>query len=134
LGHRRSRWRCGNFPGANGEVRYREGLLTGYRWYDSRQLEVAFPFGHGLSYTEFEIGLPSVTIGQTVIVEAEVRNIGDRKGVEVVQLYACVLPTRPWPLTNMSSMSAPACGPKPPTTSQHPIQENPMSYVRRKPW
>ena len=97
----------------------------GYRWYDSRQLEVAFPFGDGLSYTEFEIGLPSVTIGQTVIVEAEVRNIGDRKGVEVVQLYACVLPTRPWPLTNMSSMSAPACGPKPPTTSQHPIQENP---------
>ncbi|HEY5890640.1 MAG TPA: glycoside hydrolase family 3 C-terminal domain-containing protein [Acidimicrobiia bacterium] len=77
----------GNFPGENGEVRYGEGLLMGYRWYDSRQLEVAFPFGHGLSYTEFEIGLPSMTIGQTVVVETEVTNIGDRRGVEVIQLY-----------------------------------------------
>jgi beta-glucosidase len=77
----------GNFPGENGEVRYGEGLLMGYRWYDSRRLEVAFPFGHGLSYTEFEIGEPSVTIGETVIVETEVANVGGRKGVEVIQLY-----------------------------------------------
>jgi beta-glucosidase len=77
----------GNFPGENGEVRYGEGLLMGYRWYDSRQLEVAFPFGHGLSYTEFEIGSPTVTIGQTVVVEIEVTNIGDLRGFEVIQLY-----------------------------------------------
>jgi len=90
----------------------------GYRWYDSRQLEVAFPFGHGLSYTEFEIGLPSVTIGQTVIVEAEVRNIGDRKGVEVVQLYACVLPTRPTLATNQHVLHV---GPSMRTEAAHDI-------------
>ena len=50
----------GNFPGEHGHVRYGEGLLVGYRWYDERGLDVAFPFGHGLSYTTFEYGEPSV--------------------------------------------------------------------------
>ena len=40
-----------NFPGEDGHVRYGEGLFVGYRWYDARKLDVAFPFGHGLSYT-----------------------------------------------------------------------------------
>ena len=48
----------GNFPGEHGEVRYGEGVLVGYRWYDARHLPTAFPFGHGLSYSTFEIGAP----------------------------------------------------------------------------
>ena len=48
----------GNFPGEDGEVRYGEGLLVGYRWYDTRRLPTLFPFGHGLSYSSFEIGAP----------------------------------------------------------------------------
>ena len=44
----------GNFPGEHQVVRYGEGLLIGYRWYDARQLSVAYPFGHGLSYTDFD--------------------------------------------------------------------------------
>ncbi len=43
----------GNFPGEDGEVRYGEGLLVGYRWYDTRQVPTRFPFGHGGSYTTF---------------------------------------------------------------------------------
>ena len=81
----------GNFPGENGEVRYGEGVLVGYRWYDARHLPVRFPFGHGLSYASFEIGEPRVgaafTPGGSLTVEVDVTNTSDRPGAEVVQLY-----------------------------------------------
>ena len=42
------------YPGTNGVVRYEEGLLVGYRWFDTKNIEPLFPFGYGLSYTRFE--------------------------------------------------------------------------------
>src|SRR5581483_563132 len=42
------------YPGTNGVVRYEEGLLVGYRWFDTKKIEPLFAFGHGLSYTRFE--------------------------------------------------------------------------------
>ena len=88
----------GNFPGENDEVRYGEGVLVGYRWYEARHLPVRFPFGHGLSYTRFTIGAPrpSTTIiaaDATLTIEVPVSNIGDRAGAEVVQCY--VAPVAP---------------------------------------
>jgi beta-glucosidase len=82
----------GNFPGDNGQVPYAESILMGYRWYDSRHLPVLFPFGHGLSYTSFEVGSPalasaSVPVGAPVTVEVPVTNTGDRRGSHVVQCY-----------------------------------------------
>jgi beta-glucosidase len=79
----------GNFPGENGEIRYGEGLLVGYRWYDARDLETRFPFGHGLSYTTFQIGMPAVAAdpGAGVRVVVPVTNTGARRGAEVVQCY-----------------------------------------------
>ena len=78
----------GNFPGAHGEVRYGEGLLVGYRWYDSRTFPVRFPFGHGLSYTTFAVAPPEVTSdGDHTVVRVAVTNTGTRAGAEVVQLY-----------------------------------------------
>lgn len=79
----------GNFPGELGHVRYGEGIHVGYRWYDKRGLDVAFPFGHGLTYTEFEYGEPAVRVnGQGDIdVSVGVTNVGPRDGREVVQVY-----------------------------------------------
>ncbi|GAA1974129.1 glycoside hydrolase family 3 C-terminal domain-containing protein [Microbacterium pumilum] len=79
----------GNFPGEFGHVRYGEGLLVGYRWYDAKGLDVRYPFGHGLSYTTFEIGdaAASVDSGGDVIVTVPVTNTGGVAGREVVQVY-----------------------------------------------
>lgn len=81
----------GTFPGDHDHLRYGEGVFVGYRWYQSRHLPVRFPFGHGLSYTTFTIGAPTVapsfTTGGSLVVEVPVTNTGDRSGSEVVQLY-----------------------------------------------
>ncbi|HUR14832.1 MAG TPA: glycoside hydrolase family 3 C-terminal domain-containing protein [Mycobacteriales bacterium] len=74
----------GSFPGEGDRVAYAEGLLSGYRWYDTRQLPMRWPFGHGGSYTSFAWGEPVVT-GTTV--EIPVTNSGTRRGSEVVQAY-----------------------------------------------
>ncbi len=82
----------GNYPGDNGSVRYGEGVLVGYRWYDTRRMQVAFPFGHGLSYTSFgytdlEIRRTGLGADQVVELEVTVTNTGSRSGSDVVQLY-----------------------------------------------
>ncbi|MGR0320587.1 glycoside hydrolase family 3 C-terminal domain-containing protein [Agromyces sp. ZXT2-3] len=78
----------GNFPGEHGHVRYGEGVLVGYRWYDARELEVTFPFGHGLSYTTFEYGDAVVSSDDDgLLVRVPVTNTGARDGAEVVQVY-----------------------------------------------
>lgn len=79
----------GNFPGELGHVRYGEGVLVGYRWYDAKRLPVTYPFGHGLGYSEFAYGDATVTAGNDgdLQVEVTVTNTGDRDGREVVQVY-----------------------------------------------
>ncbi len=79
-----------NYPGENGKVLYGERNFVGYRWYDARRIEPRFPFGHGLSYTTFELGevtwTPKPEAGG-VVAEVPVRNTGSRRGAEVVQCY-----------------------------------------------
>lgn len=79
----------GNFPGDSGHVRYGEGLLVGYRWYDARDIEVAYPFGHGLSYTTFAYGDATAAVDASgdVVVTVPVTNTGELAGREVVQVY-----------------------------------------------
>lgn len=85
----------GAFPGANHRVAYTEGVLSGYRWYDTRALPTRYPFGHGGSYTTFSWGDPTVTDdGDDVVVEVTVTNTGDRPGAEVVQAYVEPPPSR----------------------------------------
>ncbi|GAA2976750.1 beta-glucosidase [Microbacterium terrae] len=78
-----------DFPGEFSHVRYAEGLHVGYRWYDSRRIDVAFPFGHGLSYTTFAYGDASAAVVASgdIAVTVPVTNTGDRAGREVVQVY-----------------------------------------------
>ncbi|MDN5571684.1 MAG: glycoside hydrolase family 3 C-terminal domain-containing protein [Propionibacteriaceae bacterium] len=77
-----------NFPGDVTGVRYGEGLFVGYRGYDKAHHEVAYPFGHGLSYTTFEYADVAATAsGNDVSVSVTVTNTGEREGREVVQVY-----------------------------------------------
>lgn len=80
------------YPGKDGTVRYDEGLLVGYRWFDTRKIEPLFPFGFGLSYTQFEYSnlrlVPrTYALNAIVTAEFEVQNVGAREGAEVAQLY-----------------------------------------------
>ena len=77
-----------SYPGVI-EVRHKEGVFVGYRHYDQRRLEPAYPFGHGLSYTSFAYRGLRIRRGRgnTAAVSVEVRNTGRRTGTEVAQLY-----------------------------------------------
>ncbi len=80
----------GNFPGEAGQVRYGEGLLMGYRHFDTRDLPVRYRFGHGLSYTSFELSEPQISRrggGGDLELAVGVTNTGARKGSAVVQAY-----------------------------------------------
>ncbi|MDE0803385.1 MAG: glycoside hydrolase family 3 C-terminal domain-containing protein [Acidimicrobiales bacterium] len=78
-----------SYPGEFGTVRYSEGLFVGHRWYDARDIEPLFPFGHGLSYATFEIGEVTAAVDDdgAVTVRAAVTNVSARAGSEVVQVY-----------------------------------------------
>ena len=81
-----------NFPGEDGQVIYGERMFVGYRYYDKRNIEPLFPFGHGLSYTDFsyshlKLSSTDITDKDQLQVSLTVTNTGKVKGKEVIQLY-----------------------------------------------
>ncbi len=81
-----------NWPGGAGEVRYGEGLFIGYRSYDARETPVLFPFGYGLSYTEFayhnaKASAETFKAADGLTVTVDVTNTGNLAGKEIVQVY-----------------------------------------------
>ncbi len=81
-----------NYGGEHDKVVYSEGVFVGYRYYESKEMPVLFPFGYGLSYTTFEysnlkVEKESMKESETVKVTVDVKNSGSRAGKEVVQLY-----------------------------------------------
>ena len=73
-------------------VEYKEDILVGYRWFDTKNIKPLFPFGYGLSYTTFGFGKPqlsntTMTTDGSVTLKIDVTNTGKRAGAEVVQLY-----------------------------------------------
>jgi beta-glucosidase len=79
----------GNYPGAQGKVDYAEGILVGYRWFDTRGVAPLFPFGHGLSYTTFSYAKLHVEPSQDGrwAVIFDVTNNGTMNADEVSQVY-----------------------------------------------
>ena len=86
------------YPGvwrADGQIideEYKEGIYVGYRWMDKEGVKPLFPFGHGLSYTTFEVGKltadkTSMKAGQQITFTVNVKNTGQRPGAETLQLY-----------------------------------------------
>ena len=80
-----------NFGGGE-KVEYREGVFVGYRYYDTKEMDVAYPFGYGLSYTTFacsnlKISNENPTDKDTITISVDVTNTGNVAGKEVVQLY-----------------------------------------------
>lgn len=67
---------------------HEEGIYVGYRWFDKQNIRVSYPFGYGLSYTEFEYSNPSVVVENgKIIATVDVKNVGAVQGKEAVQLY-----------------------------------------------
>ncbi|MBZ4670946.1 MAG: glycosyl hydrolase [Oscillospiraceae bacterium] len=80
------------FKGEKDRVEYREGVFVGYRYYDKKNIDVLFPFGHGLSYTTFEysdlkLDKKEMLDTETLSVSVKVKNTGKVAGKEIVQLY-----------------------------------------------
>lgn len=81
-----------SYPGDSIREVYKEDILVGYRWYDTKKIPALFPFGHGLSYTTFQYGKPVASAKKmaadgTLTVTVPVKNTGSVAGKEVVQLY-----------------------------------------------
>jgi beta-glucosidase len=81
-----------NFPGEDGQVIYGERMFVGYRYFDKLNIEPLFPFGHGLSYTDFsysdlKFSATDITDKDQLEVTLTLTNTGKRAGKEVVQLY-----------------------------------------------
>ena len=89
-----------NFPGNREKVCYQEGVFIGYRYYDKKKMDVLFPFGYGLSYTDFTYSNMKVTVNgknaadvdviketDEIVVSADITNTGNCDAAEIVQLY-----------------------------------------------
>ncbi len=79
-------------PGEVIRVPYSEGIFMGYRWYEKQKKKVLFPFGYGISYTQFaytncKLSKKSIQNNDSITLSVEVKNIGKMKGAEIVQLY-----------------------------------------------
>ncbi|MEO8885332.1 MAG: glycoside hydrolase family 3 C-terminal domain-containing protein [Mucilaginibacter sp.] len=80
------------YPGENHKAEYKEGILVGYRWFDTKKIEPMYPFGYGLSYTNFKYAALHANKaiykpGDKVIATLKLKNTGKFTGKEVVQLY-----------------------------------------------
>lgn len=97
------------YPGKSGRVEYSEGLFIGYCWYDQNDKSPLFPFGYGLSYTNFELSnMRMEKQNEGAVVFVRVKNTGKMDGSEIVQAYVSLpqsVKDAPWQLKGFSKVT-----------------------------
>jgi beta-glucosidase len=122
------------YPGLDGHVAYGEGVFIGYRHYQRQGITPRFPFGHGLSYTRFEFGplrlsTSELQPGGTLDVEVDVRNLGERTGQAVVQLYVGAPEASvPRPVLELKAFAKLFLAPGETTTATLPLDMRSFAY------
>jgi beta-glucosidase len=124
----------GNYPGANHQVNYAEGIYVGYRHFDQAAIAPLFPFGYGLSYTTF--GYDNLKLSQnklssdgSVTASVDITNTGKRAGEEVVELY--IHEPRPQidrPVRELKGFAKVALKPGETRTVQFTLQPRALAY------
>ena len=123
-----------NYPGANHQVNYAEGIYVGYRHFDQAGIEPLFPFGHGLSYTTFgydhlKLSRSKLAPDGSVAATVDITNTGKRAGEEVVELY--VHDTQPQidrPVRELKGFAKVALQPGQTRTVQFTLQPRSLAY------
>lgn len=124
------------------DVEYKEDILVGYRWLDTKKIKPLFAFGYGLSYTTFSYGKPSIdkttmTADGSVIVKVDVTNTGKRAGAEVVQLYIADLKSSlPRPVKELKGFKKVQLNPGETKTVEFTIDSSALSFYNdtKKQW
>lgn len=129
------------YPGKDGKTVYEEGMLVGYRWFDTKQIEPLFAFGHGLSYTSFAyanlILAAGSQPGSLASVSFEISNTGERTGSDVAQVYVSpIAPKVPRPPQELKAFSKVALKPGESGKVEVSLDASAFSYYspERKGW
>ncbi|HHV10798.1 MAG TPA: beta-glucosidase [Clostridiales bacterium] len=132
-----------NFPGEHNDVYYGEGLFVGYKNYEKRKLGVMYPFGYGLSYTEFEEELLQdsyrldVRVAEAFQVPVRVKNKGSRTGSQVIQVYSTeVKPHVLRPAKELAGFAKVTLSPGEEKEVQVTIKKDALAYydIEKKAW
>ncbi len=124
----------GTFPGDNDVAEYKEGILVGYRWYDTKKIEPLFPFGYGLSYTNFEFSdvrsdLNKYQSDGRILVSVNLKNTGSYPGKETVQLYVHAVNSKVMmPDKQLKAFKKVELKPGEETVVQLPVNVNDLAY------
>lgn len=116
------------------DCNYSEGIYVGYRWNDKNDIKPLFPFGHGLSYTTFKYGKPSINSDRMaadgqITISIPVSNTGNRTGAEVVQLYITdVKSSLPRPVKELKDFKKVSLEPNQSTEIQFEITPDKLMY------
>ena len=125
---------AGNFPGANHQVDYAEGIYVGYRHFDQAGIQPLFPFGYGLSYTTFDynhlqLSQPELSPDGTLTARVDITNTGKRAGEEVVELYLHTLhPKVDRPVRELKGFAKVALMPDETRTVSLTVQPRDLAY------